>query len=66
MKREYKGRSIIVKVFADGFEFDGEIYQSRSAIASEVTGTKWNGFRLAQEVHMSMTLQQRSSGTIEI
>ena len=41
---EYKGRRVIVKVLVNGFEFDGEIYRSLSAIASEVAGTKWNGF----------------------
>ena len=35
---------MIVKVLVNGFEFDGEIYRSLSAIASEVAGTKWNGF----------------------
>ena len=44
LEREYKGRGVIVKVLVDGFEFDGEIYRSLSAIAREVTGTKWNGF----------------------
>ena len=44
LEREYKGRRIIVKVLVDGFEFDGENYRSLSAIAHEVTGTKWNGF----------------------
>ena len=44
MEREYKGRRVIVKVLLNGFEFDGEIYRSLSAIAHEVTGTKWNGF----------------------
>src|SRR6202142_3045454 len=44
LEREYKGRRVIAKVLVDGFEFDGEIYRSLSAIASEVTGTKWNGF----------------------
>jgi hypothetical protein len=44
LEREYKGRRVIVKVLANGFEFDGQIYRSLSAIASEVTGTKWNGF----------------------
>jgi Protein of unknown function (DUF2924) len=44
LEREYKGRRIIVKVLVNGFEFDGEIYRSLSAIAHEVTGTKWNGF----------------------
>jgi hypothetical protein len=42
--REYKGRSIEVKVRTDGFEYDGRIHRSLSAIAREVTGTKWNGF----------------------
>ncbi len=42
--REYKGRSIVVRVLASGFEFDGKIYKSLSAIAREVTGTKWNGY----------------------
>jgi hypothetical protein len=31
-------------LLVNGFEFDGEIYRSLSAIASEVAGTKWNGF----------------------
>jgi hypothetical protein len=49
LKREYEGRSIQVKVLADGFEHEGRRYGSLSAIASEVTGTRWNGlafFRL--------------------
>ena len=44
LEREYKGRRIIVRVLVDGFEFDGRAYRSLSAIAREVTGTKWNGF----------------------
>ena len=44
LEREYNGRRVIVKVLVDGFEFDGEIYRSLSAIAHEATGTKWNGF----------------------
>lgn len=44
LEREYKGRRIIVKVLVNGFEFDGEIHRSLSAIAQAVTGTKWNGF----------------------
>jgi hypothetical protein len=42
--RHYKGQSIVVEVRTDGFEYDGRIYRSLSAIAREVTGTKWNGF----------------------
>ena len=44
LEREYKGRRVIAKVLVDGFEFDGQIYRSLSAIAHEATGTKWNGF----------------------
>jgi hypothetical protein len=43
--RRYKGRTIEVLVLRDGFEFEGEIYSSLSAIAKHVTGSHWNGFR---------------------
>jgi hypothetical protein len=46
--REYTGRSIEVKVRTDGFEYDGRVHRSLSAIAREVTGTKWNGFLFFQ------------------
>ena len=46
--REYKDRSVVVKVRLDGFEYEGRIYRSLSAIAQEVTGTKWNGFLFFQ------------------
>lgn len=44
LRRQYKGREIIVRVMVDGFEFEQQIYRSLSAIARELTGTKWNGF----------------------
>jgi Protein of unknown function (DUF2924) len=49
LEREYKGRRVIVKVLVDGFEFEGRVYRSLSAIAREVTGTKWNGFLFFNE-----------------
>jgi hypothetical protein len=42
--RDYKGRSIVVKVREGGFEYDGKMFKSLSAVARVVTGTKWNGF----------------------
>jgi hypothetical protein len=33
-----------VTVLADGFEYQGDRYQSLSAIARKITGTAWNGF----------------------
>jgi Protein of unknown function (DUF2924) len=44
LRRFFKGRSLEVKVLDDGFEFEGRRYQSLSAIASEVAGSRWNGF----------------------
>jgi len=52
--REFKNRSIVVTVLDAGFEWEGKRYGSLSAIAQEVTGTKWNGFAffgLAKEAH---------------
>ena len=43
--RQYKGQTIVVKVLKDGVEYDGRRFSSLSAVAQEVTGVKWNGFR---------------------
>jgi hypothetical protein len=43
LKREYNGTSIAVKVLTDGFEHQGRRYGSLSAIATQITGTRWNG-----------------------
>ena len=42
--REYKGRAIVVTVLPKGFEYDGHIYRSLTAVAKAVTGTHWNGY----------------------
>jgi hypothetical protein len=34
----------VVTVRADDFEFEGRPYQSLSAIARHITGTRWNGW----------------------
>ena len=44
LERELRGHRIIVKIRPEGVEFEGRPYRSLSAIAREVTGTKWNGF----------------------
>ena len=43
LTRKYKGRTIQVRVLRQGFEFDGEIFRSLSAVARKVTGSHWNG-----------------------
>ena len=45
LRREYKGRPILVRVLSKGFEYDGDVYRSLSAIAAKVTGSHWNGYR---------------------
>jgi hypothetical protein len=42
--KKYKGRTLVVKVLDDGFEYEGRHYTSLSMIAGEITGTRWNGF----------------------
>ena len=52
--RRYKGETIEVRVLPHGFEYEGEIYRTLSAVAREVTGTHWNGyhfFRLGRKGH---------------
>lgn len=46
--REYKGRRCVVRVRADGFEFEGERFASLSAVAKRITGSHCNGFRFFQ------------------
>ena len=40
----YKGREIQVKVLRRGFEWEGEVYRTLSAVAKAVTGKHWNGY----------------------
>jgi hypothetical protein len=43
--RTWKGKTYRVMVMADGFAHDGRTFASLSEIASEITGTRWNGPR---------------------
>ena len=43
-QRVWKGKKYEVTALGNGkFEYDGTVYQSLSAIAREITGTRWNG-----------------------
>ena len=48
LTREYKGRTVVVTVLPDGFEYEGKVYRSLSAVARAVTGTHWNGYHFFQ------------------
>ena len=43
--REWNGREHVVDVTVDGYVWHGRTWKSLSAIAKEITGTKWSGPR---------------------
>ena len=42
--REWQGTEHVVTVTQDAYEWQGRPYQSLSAIARAITGTRWNGW----------------------
>ncbi len=42
--REWKGVEHCVTVCDDGYEYQGRPFQSLSAVARAITGTRWNGW----------------------
>jgi Protein of unknown function (DUF2924) len=44
LTRWYKGKMLCVQVLRHGFEFDGQIYKSLSAVAKAITGSHTSGF----------------------
>lgn len=44
LMREYKGRPLQVRVLEHGFELEGEVFKSLSAVAKKITGQHCNGF----------------------
>jgi hypothetical protein len=54
--REWQGRTYEVTVLERGFDWNGKIYRSLSAIARGITGTRWNG-------HVFFGLKSRQSAS---
>jgi Protein of unknown function (DUF2924) len=44
LKRTYRGIVVVVRVEENGFTFNQQRFASLSAIAYQVTGTRWNGY----------------------
>jgi hypothetical protein len=59
LTRPYKGEDLHVKVLSGGFEFEGELYQSLSAVAKKITGSHCNGYLF---FGLAAWLAQRDSG----
>ncbi|MFO0873168.1 MAG: DUF2924 domain-containing protein [Phycisphaerales bacterium] len=43
LSRRFKGHEYRVAVLPHGFEYDGDVYRSLSAVAHAITGSHWNG-----------------------
>lgn len=43
LPRKFKGHEYHVTVMPNGFEYDGEVYRSLSAVAHAISGSHWNG-----------------------
>jgi hypothetical protein len=55
LSREYKGRTVHVRVLADGFEWEGEAYPSLSAVAKAITGSHVNGYHFFRLTRKGVT-----------
>lgn len=55
LTRAYKGRTLHVRVLADGFEYDGTVYASLSAVAKAITGSHVNGFHFFRLTRKGVT-----------
>ena len=44
LTRHYRGGTVQVTIMREGFEWNGRVYGSLSAIAWHATGTRWNGY----------------------
>ena len=42
--RQYADQTLQVLVLEQGFEYDGQIYKSLTAVAKRITGKHWNGY----------------------
>ena len=45
LAREWRGRTHLVLVREDGFEYEGQRYRSLTVIAEQITGAHWSGPR---------------------
>jgi hypothetical protein len=44
LTRVYKGKDMQIRVLQQGFEYEGEVYKSLSAVAKAITGSHCNGY----------------------
>lgn len=44
LTRTFKGRIITCAILEQGFDFEGKVFRSLSAVARAATGVQWNGY----------------------
>ena len=44
LSRAFRDQNIAVHVLEKGFQYEGAVYRSLSAVARHISGTQWNGF----------------------
>jgi hypothetical protein len=44
LTRTFRDQNIAVQVLEKGFQYEGMVYRSLSAVARRISGTQWNGF----------------------
>ena len=49
LTRKFKRRVHTVTVLPNGFEYNGDIYKSLTAVAEAITGSHWNGYHFFKE-----------------
>jgi hypothetical protein len=59
LTRTYRGTRVSVTVLPHGFDYQGQVYRSLSAVAKAVTGSHWNG-----HLFFGLTAHSRDQHTI--
>jgi hypothetical protein len=44
LRRTFRDENITVRVLENGFQYEGAVYRSLSAVVRHISGTQWNGF----------------------
>lgn len=60
LTRDFKGRRYTVTVLPNGFEYDGDIYKSLSAVAHAITGSHWNGYHFFRKALLHAKQQENA------
>lgn len=61
--RTYKGKAYSVIVLPKGFECEGKVYRSLSAVANAITGSHWNGAKFFADA-MKIASKERASAEV--